>query len=110
MSGINTGSRGDAKSHSSMANERAADALDALAKRFPPGHGNRKRVAAYRNAAESLRTTEHDIVDLWKRGDGRALTTISGVTPAIAQMLAELIASKRLLLTDPVREDEEDDV
>ena len=77
-------------------NEIAADMLDVLAERLRHGRGSVKRVAAYRKAAEAIRRSPTSVDELWNRGDGHALTQIVGVTPAIAQVLTELITSKRI--------------
>ena len=77
-------------------NELAADILDGLAERLVHGRGSVKRIAAYRRAATAIRLSSASLDQLWNRGDGHALTQIEGVTPAIAQILAELITSKRI--------------
>jgi DNA polymerase/3'-5' exonuclease PolX len=78
------------------ANEVAAEVLESLAERLRHGRGSAKRIAAYRKAADAIRHSSYSIEDLWSRGDGHALTAIPGVTPAVAQVLAELITSKRI--------------
>ena len=80
----------------SSSNELAADILESLAERLRHGRGSIKRIAAYRKAADAIRRSETSIDDLWNRGDGHALTSIPGVTPAVAQVLTELITSKRI--------------
>ena len=80
----------------SSSNELAADILESLAERLRHGRGSIKRIAAYRKAADAIRRSEISIDDLWNRGDGHALTSIPGVTPAVAQVLTELITSKRI--------------
>jgi DNA polymerase/3'-5' exonuclease PolX len=77
-------------------NELAADILDGLAEHLARGRGSTKRIAAYRRAASAIRLSSLSLDQLWNRGDGHALTQIEGVTPAVAQILSELITSKRL--------------
>ncbi|HSQ28795.1 MAG TPA: helix-hairpin-helix domain-containing protein [Gemmatimonadaceae bacterium] len=77
-------------------NELAADILDGLADRLVHGRGSAKRIAAYRHAASAIRLSSLSLDQLWNRGDGHALTQIEGVTPAVAQILSELITSKRI--------------
>lgn len=77
-------------------NELAADILDGLADRLVHGRGSVKRIAAYRRAASAIRSSSVSLDQLWNRGDGHALTQIEGVTPAVAQILSELITSKRI--------------
>ena len=77
-------------------NELAAQMLEALAERLRHGRGSIKRIAAYKKAADAIRHSSRSIDELWNRGDGHALTQIVGVTPAIAQVLSELITSKRI--------------
>ena len=77
-------------------NELAAEILEGLAERLGRGRGSVKRIAAYRRAAEAIRKSPYSIDELWNRGDGHALTAIAGVTPAVAQVLTELITSKRI--------------
>jgi DNA polymerase/3'-5' exonuclease PolX len=77
-------------------NELAADILDGLAERLAHGRGSTKRIAAYRRAASAIRLSALSLDQLWNRGGSHALTQIEGVTPAIGQILAELITSKRL--------------
>lgn len=77
-------------------NELAAEILESLAERLRHGRGSVKRIAAYRKAAAAIRHSAHSIDELWNRGDGHALTSIPGVTPAVAQVLTELITSKRI--------------
>lgn len=80
----------------SSSNELAAELLEALAERLRRGRGSVKRIAAYRKAADAIRHSSRSIDELWNRADGHALTEISGVTPAVAQVLTELITSKRI--------------
>lgn len=80
----------------STANEVAADILESLAERLRHGRGSAKRIAAYLKAADAIRRSSYSIEELWSRGDGHALTAIPGVTPAVAQVLTELITSKRI--------------
>jgi hypothetical protein len=77
-------------------NELAAEILEGLAERLGRGRGSVKRIAAYRKAAAAIRSSPYSIDELWNRGDGHALTAIAGVTPAVAQVLTELITSKRI--------------
>lgn len=77
-------------------NELAAEILEGLAEHLSRGRGSVKRIAAYRRAAEAIRQSPYSIDELWNRGDGHALTAIAGVTPAVAQILTELITSKRI--------------
>ena len=77
-------------------NELAADMLEALAERLRHGRGSVKRIAAYRKAADAIRHSPRSIDELWNRRDGHGLTEIVGVTPAVAQVLTELITSKRI--------------
>lgn len=80
----------------SNSNEVAAEILEGLAERLRHGRGSVKRIAAYRKAADAIRRSPRSIDELWNRGDGHALTEIAGVTPAVAQVLTELITSKRI--------------
>lgn len=80
----------------SNANEVAAEILEGLAERLRNSRGSAKRIAGYLKAAAAIRRSSDAIEELWHRGDGHALTTIPGVTPAVAQVLAELITSKRI--------------
>jgi DNA polymerase/3'-5' exonuclease PolX len=82
--------------HASSSNELAADILESLAERLSQGRGSAKRIAAYRKAADAIRRSSYTLDELWNRGDGHALTAIPGVTPAVAQVLTELITSKRI--------------
>ena len=83
-------------SSAANSNELAAEILESLADRLRQGRGSVKRIAAYRKAADAIRRSPHSIDELWNRGDGHALTAIPGVTPAVAQVLTELITSKRI--------------
>lgn len=85
-----------ASAATTSSNELAAEMLEALAEHLGRGRGSVKRIAAYRKAAEAIRESPYSIDELWNRGDGHALTAIHGVTPAVAQVLTELITSKRI--------------
>lgn len=80
----------------SNANEVAAEILEGLAERLRNSRGSAKRIAGYLKAADAIRRSSYSIEDLWNRGDGHALTAIPGVTATIAQVLTELITSKRI--------------
>jgi DNA polymerase/3'-5' exonuclease PolX len=86
----------------SPTNESAARLLEQIADELA-GEASRpsRRVAAYRQAAEGLRASSLSVDELWRAGSDRALTRIRGVTPAIAQVVGNLIATKRISL--PVR-------
>ena len=60
-----------------------------------------RRVAAYRQAAEALRRSPLAIDELWRTGGDRGLTRIRGVTPAIARVIGDLIAQKRISIPVP---------
>jgi len=80
-------------------NESAARILDQFASELacdesPPS----RRIAAYRQAAEALRQSPLSIDELWRTGGDRGLTRIRGVTPAIARVVGDLIATKRIPL------------
>lgn len=94
--GTSSDEAGVAPRAASSSNELAADILESLAERLSHGRGSAKRIAAYRKAADAIRRSSYTIDELWNRGDGHALTAIPGVTPAVAQVLTELITSKRI--------------
>lgn len=94
--GAGPGEAHDATSARLSSNEIAAELLEALAERLRRGRGSVKRIAAYRKAADAIRNSSRSIDELWHRGDGHALTEIAGVTPAVAQVLTELITTKRI--------------
>lgn len=60
-----------------------------------------RRIAAYRQAAASLRETPLRLDDLWHQGRDRAITEIPHVTSAIAKMIGDLIATRAILLSPP---------
>ena len=57
-----------------------------------------RRIAAYRLAAGALRRSPLRVEDLWRAGREQSLTQIEHLTPPIAQVVGELIATKRLAL------------
>lgn len=57
-----------------------------------------RRITAYKLAAGSLRESPLRVEELWSAGRERSLTQIEHVTPVIAQLLGELIATKRIVL------------
>ena len=62
-----------------------------------------RRIAAYRLAAGALRESPLRVEELWSEGRERALTRIDHLTPAIAQVVGELISMKRIVLPTPDR-------
>lgn len=59
-----------------------------------------RRIAAYRRAAAAIRDTPLQVEDLWRSGRDTALASIPGVTTPVAHVIGDLIATKRLRLTD----------
>jgi DNA polymerase/3'-5' exonuclease PolX len=57
-----------------------------------------RRIAAYRLAARGLRASPLSVEALWHADGYCGLTRIEHVTPAIARVLDDLIASKRIVL------------
>lgn len=57
-----------------------------------------RRIGAYKLAAAALRNSSLRLETLWNEGRESALTQIEHVTPAIAQLLGELITTKRIVL------------
>jgi DNA polymerase/3'-5' exonuclease PolX len=57
-----------------------------------------RRITAYKLAAAALRKSPLRMETLWSAGREGALTQIEHVTPAIAQLLGELITTKRIVL------------
>ena len=62
-----------------------------------------RRIAAYKLAAGALRRSPLRVEDLWRAGREQSLTEIEHLTPAIARVVGELIATKRLALPPPER-------
>lgn len=86
----------------SSVNLAAAEWLERLADDFELREPSLvRRIAAYRLAARALRDSPLRVEELWSRGRERALTRIEHLTPAIAQVVAELISTKRIALPTP---------
>lgn len=86
----------------SPANVTAAALLDAIADELQQEQPcPSRRIAAYRQAAASLRTTRLRLEVLWRRGGDRSITEIPDVTPAIARVIGDLIATKAVPLPLP---------
>ena len=86
----------------STANVVAASVLEHLADDLEREHPRPvRRIAAYRQAAVSLRETSLRLEDLWRRGGDLAVTRIRHVTPAIAHVIGDLIATHAVPLPPP---------
>lgn len=57
-----------------------------------------RRITAYKLAATAVRNSPLRVDELWIAGREPSLTRIEHVTPAIAQLIGELITTKRILL------------
>ena len=83
----------------STANATAAALLDVIADELAQEEPRpARRIAAYRQAAASLRATRLRLEELWRSGGDRAITEIPHVTPAIAHVVGDLIATKAVPL------------
>ena len=86
----------------SPANATAAALLDQIADDLEQEQPRpARRIAAYRQAAASLRETHLRLEELWHGGGDRAITEIPKVTPAIARVVGDLIATKAVALPRP---------
>lgn len=86
----------------STANATAATLLDVIADELGQEEPRpARRIAAYRQAAASLRATRLRLEELWRSGGDRAITEIPNVTPAIAHVVGDLIATKAVPLPPP---------
>jgi DNA polymerase (family 10) len=79
--------------------EEVADLLDLDPK------ANRYRVAAYRDAASTLRQLEQPAADLFRREGQKGLRQLHGIGEGLAGSIAELIETGRLGLLDRLREE-----
>jgi DNA polymerase/3'-5' exonuclease PolX len=79
--------------------EEVADLLDLDPK------ANRYRVAAYRDAASTLRQLQQPIADLFRREGRKGLQQLHGIGEGLAGSIAELIETGHLGLLDRLREE-----
>ena len=97
------GSGGAARDGRRPRNVDVASVLDEVADLLAAQHANAFRVAAYRRAADAIRSSPSVVAELVARGGGEALRTLRGVGPGLARAIAEIVATGRLALLDRLR-------
>ena len=83
-----------------ISNREIADVLERVADLLEAQDANRHRVAAYRNAAQTVRAQAVPLVDLYATGGLAALDALPAIGPTIASHVAELAHRGGLTLLD----------
>jgi hypothetical protein len=83
-----------------ISNREIADVLERVADLLEAQDANRHRVAAYRNAAQTVRAHPVPLVDVFQAGGLAALDALPAIGPTIASHVAELAHRGGLTLLD----------
>ena len=86
-----------------LTNRELAEVLDEIAQRLRRQAANPFRVAAYRAAAETVRSWREPLVEVYRRHQITGLERLPGVGKSIARKLAELIRRGRLRSLENLR-------
>src|SRR5262245_24281818 len=84
-------------------NHELAEVLDEISQRLRQQAANPFRVAAYRAAAETVRTRRESIAEIYRRDKYAGLEALPGVGKSIARKLGELVRRGRLRALDRLR-------
>ena len=84
-------------------NDDIAGRLDEVAELLAVQRASPFRIAAYRNAAETLRGLSEPVATIHARGGLAALEALPAVGPSIARSIASLLAWRRLPMLDRLR-------
>lgn len=86
-----------------LTNRELAEVLDEIAQRLRQQAANPFRIAAYRAAAETVRSWGEPLAEVFRREQIAGLESLPGVGKSIARKLSELIRCSRLRSLDSLR-------
>lgn len=84
-------------------NHRIADRLAEAADLLEQQHANAFRVAAYRRAADTVRSLKQDLQALLEDGDVAGLIDLPGIGDSLARAIAEMVRSGRWMQLERLR-------
>ncbi|MDH3663029.1 MAG: helix-hairpin-helix domain-containing protein [Alphaproteobacteria bacterium] len=84
-------------------NHRIADRLAEAADLLEQQHANAFRVAAYRRAADTIRSLKQDLSDLLEDGGIVSLTDLPGIGNSLARAIAEMVHTGRWMQLERLR-------